>query len=88
MREGSAMTQKQDDILNVCFCFSDLSGSYYRHPLVALTSVFENTKARIRAHILCDESASESSRDAFTGLAERYAQEAIIYAAPPPAKSD
>jgi len=82
------MTQKQDDVFNVCFCFSDSSGSYYRHPLVALASVFENTKARIRTHILCDESTSSSSKDAFTGLAERYGQEAIIYAAPPPAKSD
>ena len=77
------MTQGQNDTLNVCFCFTDESGGYYRHALVALTSVFENTTAKVRAHVLCDASVAESSRDAFTSLAGRYGQEAVVYTVPP-----
>ena len=74
-------------MLNVCLCFTDASGDYYRHPLVALTSVFENTTARIRAYVLCDESVTDAAKNAFIALAERYGQEVIIGAVPPISQS-
>lgn len=76
------MAEQGDATLNICFCFTDGSGSYYRHPLVALCSVFENTKARVRAHILCDESVAEPTREAFAALAKRYEQEVVFYDVP------
>jgi len=76
------MKETENDILNVCFCFTDSSGSYYKHPLVALTSIFENTTARVRAHLICDETVSEQHKQAFHQLAARYGHEVVTHAVP------
>lgn len=76
------MTLEKDGVLNVCFCFTDSSGSYYKHPLVSLTSVFENTKNPVRAHLICDETLTEQARESFQRVAAHYGQEVIIHTAP------
>ena len=77
------MKESDNTILNVCFCFTDRSGSYYIHTLVALTSIFENTTARIRVHLICDDTLSEDSKQAFHRLVARYGHEVLIHAVPP-----
>ncbi len=76
------MAQQKQAALHVCFCFTDNSGDYYKHPLVALASVYENTTTPVRAHIVCDESCTESGKKAFLELGARYGQEVLFYAAP------
>ena len=77
------MKETENAVLNVCFCFKDSSGNYYIHTLVALTSIFENTTARIRVHLICDDTLSESSKQAFRQLVARYGHEVLIHAVPP-----
>lgn len=69
-------------MVHVCFCFTDNTGSYHKHPLVALASVFDNTKSRVRAHLICDDTVPPPVREAFTALAARYGQEVVFYPAP------
>lgn len=76
------MTSEKDAILNICFCFTDSSGSYHKHPLVSLTSVFENTRNPVRAHLICDDTLTEQARESFQRLAAHYDQEVIIHSAP------
>lgn len=76
------MSSLQKEPFNVCFCFTDGTGRYYRHPLVAMVSVFENTKYRLRVHFLCDETVSEINKKLFMTIAERYGQEIIFYTVP------
>lgn len=69
-------------MLNICLVFTDASGEYYRHPMTALASVFENTKSRVRAHFLVDATVAEQSRRALESLCGRYGHEAVFYQAP------
>lgn len=70
-------------MIHVCFCFTDNTGTYYRHPLVAFSSILENTKSPVCVHLICDETVSKSAKDAFVQLAERYGHGSVcFYSAP------
>ncbi|MDR1491030.1 MAG: glycosyltransferase family 8 protein, partial [Desulfovibrio sp.] len=73
----------QSDRLNICFCFTDESGEYYKNPLTAMSSIFENTRDPVRVHLICDETVDPEHRDIFTVLGGRYGQEIIFYHIPP-----
>ena len=77
------MTSGKSGVSNVCLCFTDSSGVYYKHSLVVLASVFENTRAPVRVHLVTDDTLSESGREAFTALAARYGHETIFHSVPP-----
>jgi lipopolysaccharide biosynthesis glycosyltransferase len=72
----------QSDKLNICFCFTDESGEYYKNPLAAIASVFENTRDPVRVHVICDETVGPEHRETFTVLGGRYGQEIIFYQIP------
>lgn len=80
------MTQTADAV-HVCYCFTDSSGSYYKHPLTSMTSIFENTKHPVHIHIIHDETVTEHIRDIFKTTASRYGNEITFYTAPPLPKS-
>lgn len=67
-------------MLNVCFCFSDTpGGGYYRHPLVAMISIFEHTKSKVCVHLFADEQLTDEKRVMFGEVATRYGQEVRFY---------
>ena len=77
------MTSSKSGVSNVCLCFTDGSGVYYKHSLVVLASVFENTRTPVRVHLVIDDTLSESGKEAFTALAKRYGHETIFHPVPP-----
>jgi lipopolysaccharide biosynthesis glycosyltransferase len=69
-------------VLDVCLCFNDAGGDYYRHPMVTLTSVVLNTRSPVRAHLLTDASLTGEARRAFGDLAVRLGCEILLYDSP------
>ncbi len=66
-------------MIHIALCFSDASGGYYKHALVTLASVFDNTRSEVRAHIIHDETVPETVKDVFVRLCERYGQSVVFY---------
>lgn len=57
---------------HVCLCFSDKSGSYFKHAAVMITSVMENTKAKITFHILTDDLLTKEAKLFLQELINKY----------------
>jgi lipopolysaccharide biosynthesis glycosyltransferase len=67
---------------DICFAFTDESGTYHKHVLVALESVLRNASAPVRAHLLHDETLTPSMRGAFEALSARHRSDFRFYDAP------
>ena len=61
-------------MLHLCLCFTDSSGTYYKHALVSLVSVFEHTQSHICAHIISDGTFTEDKKEIFIAACEKYNQ--------------
>lgn len=49
-------------VIDICFAIHDLKGSYCKYLGVAIMSIQEMTRDRLRLHILCDETLSEINK--------------------------
>ena len=61
-------------MIQVCFGLHDANGRYSKFTGTTLTSIFENTSAKVAAHILHDDTLTDDNREKFFKLAERYNQ--------------
>ena len=61
-------------MIHVCFGLHDADGRYSKFTGTTITSIFENTTAKVTAHILHDSTLTNDNRDKFSRLAQRYNQ--------------
>ncbi|MBR1646337.1 MAG: hypothetical protein IJ685_06120 [Selenomonadaceae bacterium] len=66
-------------MIHVCFGLHDADGRYSKFTGTAITSIFENTRAEVTAHILHDETLTQDNREKFLQLATRYNQHVEFY---------
>ena len=66
-------------MLQLCFGFTDSTGTYYKHALVTLISVFEHTSSKITVHFFIDDTCTEEKKLQFLEICERYGQIIIFY---------
>ena len=67
--------------IHVALCFSDASGSYYKHALVTAASVLANTKSPVALHLVHDETLGPEAREAFKTLCDARGQRLCLHAA-------
>ncbi|MDR2077310.1 MAG: hypothetical protein LBP61_10355 [Desulfovibrio sp.] len=68
-------------MIHVALCFSDSSGTYYKHALVTALSVFDNTKSEICLHIIHDETLTPAAGKAFTDLCAGWGHRLVLHPA-------
>ena len=54
--------------VHVALCFSDASGSYYKHALVTAASVLANTNSPVTLHLVHDETLGAEAKNGFIRL--------------------
>ena len=64
---------------DICYCFTDSQGSYYRNAVASIISVFEHASQPVTAHVISDETLTESNKKDFTNVAERYGHTILFY---------
>ena len=66
-------------MIHVCFGLHDAEGRYSKFTGTTITSIFENTRSEVTAHILHDETLTDDNRKKFLQLAARYNQRVEFY---------
>ncbi|MDR2160846.1 MAG: hypothetical protein LBO77_01735 [Desulfovibrio sp.] len=64
---------------HIAICFTDSSGTYHKHALVTVASVFDNTKSQICLHIIHDETLREQEKNLFSALCLRHNNRIIFH---------
>lgn len=67
--------------VHVALCFSDASGSYYKHALVTAASVLANTNSPVTLHLVHDETLGAEAKNAFEALCAARGQRLRLHAA-------
>ena len=66
-------------MIHVCFGLHDADGRYSKFTGTTIASIFENTAAKVTAHILHDNTLTQDNRDKFLRLARQYNQRVKFY---------
>ena len=66
-------------MIHVCFGLHDKTGCYSKFTGTAITSIFDNTKSPVTAHILHDNTLTQDNRDKFIYIAVHYGQHVKFY---------
>ena len=66
-------------MIDIAYAIHDHYGEYYEYLGVSLVSVMENTKEKLRFHILCDDTVTAPARDKLCKLCASYGQEILFY---------
>ena len=66
-------------MIHVCFGLYDKDGRYSKFTGTTIASIFENTKSKVTAHILHDDTLTDDNQDKFSYLAGQYNQQIKFY---------
>lgn len=68
--------------INCILSIRDESGKYYIYAYITLLSLFENTREKVRVHILHDATMTEQGKDDLKALCGQYGQEILFHRVP------
>jgi len=69
----------KNNTIHVCFIISDPSGSYFKHAITCMVSIFSNTENNIAIHIIVDETISDGIKQQFFKVCSQYNQSLKFY---------
>ena len=64
---------------HVALCFTDTTGTYYKHALVAALSILDNTQKPLCLHLIHDDTLSGDAAARFTDVCGQYGQKICFY---------
>lgn len=68
--------------IDCALAIRDESGRYYQYAYVTMLSLFDNTREKVRVHILHDDLLTDEGKNSLTDLAWQYDQEIIFHKVP------
>ena len=66
-------------MIHICYAMNDKSGRYSKFTGTSMLSVFENTREKIRIHMLHDDTLSTLNRKRLVDIVRKYDQQIVFY---------
>ena len=66
-------------MIHIALCFTDTTGSYYKHALVTVASILDNTSSPLCLHLIHDDTLSKHAATCFVELCKRHDQELRLH---------